>query len=255
MLRVLIVEDEPYERRALVSFIIEAGHKVIGEAATASEAIRLAAQHLPQLAIIDIRLPGGVDGLECTKVIKERIPEISVIVLTAYADFYYAQRALELGVSSYMLKPVSPAEIKAKIADLEQKIIKEETAGKENITALTGQITTPDISGWGKPVAEIKAYIDKHYNEPLRIQDLASRFFISPSYLSRLFRQKVGFSLKQYLQIVRLSAAAKALLNSDASVKAVAVAVGYNDTNYFSISFHKYFGLTPSEYRKKYKHR
>ncbi|MEW5920596.1 MAG: response regulator [Bacillota bacterium] len=255
MARILIVEDEPYERRALSSFIRQAGHEIVGEAATAREGIELATLHHPRIVFIDIRLPEGVDGLDCAKTILERVPHTIIIIITAYAEFDYARRALEMGVFSYMLKPVSPEEISQKIAELEQKFIKKSpSVVKKNIDAAV-QAPLPDTILWEKSVLDAKAYIDKHFYEPLKIQDLSSMFFLSPAYLTRLFRQRVGFSIKQYLQIVRLSAAAKALLTSNASVKAIACAVGYNDANYFSIAFHKHFGLTPSAYRLKYKTR
>lgn len=259
MARILIVEDEPYERLALASFIRQAGHKIVGEAATAREGIALASLHNPQLAFIDIRLPGGVDGLDCAKGILEKAPETVLVILTAYADFNYAHRALELGVFSYMLKPVSPEAIKQKVAEVEQKLKmkwpkKNAPLSTANIFPFS-QIPSPDLTEWEKPITEVKAYIEKHYREPLKIDDLAPMVFLSPAYLTRLFRQRVGFSLKQYLQIVRLSAAAKALLNSDASVKLISRSVGYKDANYFSVAFHKYFGLTPSAYREKYKWR
>lgn len=253
MARVLIIEDEAYERRALSSFIQQAGHVIVGEAATAREGIKMAKMHRPHIAFVDIRLPEGVDGLVCAKTMLENVPDMVIIILTAYAKFIYAQRALDIGVHSYILKPASPAEIREKIAHVEQRLIRKTAMTQKSIFMLAGQIPSPDLSQWEKPVSEVKAYIDQHYREPLKIKDLSSIVFLSQAYLTRLFREQIGFSIKQYLQIVRLSAAAKALLNSNASVKAIALSVGYNDANYFSIAFRKHFDLTPLDYREKFK--
>ena len=252
MVRVLIIEDEPYERRALSLFIRQAGHEIAGEAATAREGIELANLHHPHVAFIDIRLPGGMDGLDCAKRIMKQVPKTIIIILTAYAEFDYAHRALELGVYSYMLKPVSPEEIRQKITEVEQKI------DQKSLSMVKKHIGSPEQfhvinTLWERPVLDVKEHIDSHYHEPLKIKDLAAMLFLSTSYLSRLFRKRTGLSIKQYLQNVRLNAAAKALLTSNALVKEIAHAVGYQDTNYFSVAFHKHFGLTPSDYKEKNK--
>lgn len=124
MVSVLIIEDERYERRALSSIISNAGYEVVGEAATAQEGIELASSHCPDIVLVDIRLPGNSNGLDCAKVILEKRPDTKVLILTAFPEFSYARRALEMGIESYMLKPISPKEISQKISEAALKINK-----------------------------------------------------------------------------------------------------------------------------------
>lgn len=90
--------------------------------------------------------------------------------------------------------------------------------------------------------------IRTRYNEDLNLTDVAQELFINHIYLSRLFKQQVGHSFKAYLIHVRMEAAAKLLSSCNITVAQVAQSVGYNDANYFSKSFHDYYGISPKEY-------
>lgn len=112
MVKVLVVDDEPLEREA-ISYIL--GHerpevKVVGEAGSGRAALELTRKLRPDIVFMDIQMP-GVSGLEATQALKELAPEMKVVVLTAYDEFDFAQRALKLGASDYLLKPARPAEI------------------------------------------------------------------------------------------------------------------------------------------------
>ena len=100
-------------------------------------------------------------------------------------------------------------------------------------------------------VSQAQKYIDLHFAESLSLEDLAQRFFISPSHLSHEFRKWTGFSPKRYIVLSRLSNARRLLLTSDASVGDIAIQCGFHDVNNFIRAFRQETGLTPAVYRKQ----
>lgn len=112
----------------------------------------------------------------------------------------------------------------------------------------------PSLSGSPPAaVSQVQKYIDLHFAEPLSLEDLAQRFFISPSHLSHEFRKWTGYSPKHYIVLSRLSNARRLLLTSDASVGDIAVRCGFHDVNNFIRAFRQETGATPAVYRKQKK--
>ncbi|MEK3724115.1 response regulator [Paenibacillus sp. FSL H8-0034] len=100
-------------------------------------------------------------------------------------------------------------------------------------------------------IAEIKEYVSKHYNEPISLADLSARFFISPYYLSQLFKQKTGDTYMNFLTQIRIRKSKELLEKTDLKVYEICRLVGYSDTQHFARLFEKLTGFRPSEYRKK----
>ncbi len=101
----------------------------------------------------------------------------------------------------------------------------------------------------GKHLYNAIQYINSHYFEEINLETLAGKIFVSPYYLSHLFRAEMGVTFSDYLNKIRISRA-KELLMEGRSVEDVAERTGFNDGNYFIKIFKKYVGLTPSKYRK-----
>lgn len=89
-----------------------------------------------------------------------------------------------------------------------------------------------------------------NYNNELNIKNLADSLFLDSAYFSRLFKNRVGMSPKQYIQHIRLQKAKDLLENTDYSVKEIAITVGFADPLYFSKQFSKTENMTPTEFRK-----
>ncbi|MCG7216027.1 helix-turn-helix domain-containing protein [Paenibacillus mucilaginosus] len=100
-------------------------------------------------------------------------------------------------------------------------------------------------------IAEIKAYVEEHFHEPISLADLSARFFINPYYLSQLFKQKTGETYLNYLVQIRMNKAKELLAMTDQKVYEICQAVGYSDSQYFSRLFEKLTGCKPSEYRRR----
>lgn len=108
---VLIVDDEPIVCEGLKTFPWKSfGCQITGEAADGLEGLKQFRQLRPEIVITDIKMP-GFNGLELAKKIKETAPETEIILLTGYADFEYAKDAIKTGISDYLLKPFSFADV------------------------------------------------------------------------------------------------------------------------------------------------
>jgi DNA-binding NarL/FixJ family response regulator len=100
----LIVDDHEVVREGLRLSLSRAPHiRVVGEAADGASAVALAERRKPDVVIMDVRMP-GMDGLEATKLMTERVPETSVLIFTAYSERSLLSRGLESGAKGYILK-------------------------------------------------------------------------------------------------------------------------------------------------------
>lgn len=99
-------------------------------------------------------------------------------------------------------------------------------------------------------VNRAKDYLDQNYLNKVTVKDVSDLLFVSPFYLERIFKKKVGFSLNQYVINRKLGHAQTLLTDTDDSVVKIAELVGYDNPGYFNLLFKKKFGITPGTYRK-----
>ncbi|WP_088103689.1 helix-turn-helix domain-containing protein [Halalkalibacter urbisdiaboli] len=100
-------------------------------------------------------------------------------------------------------------------------------------------------------ISEMARYMRKHYQSKLTLAEIAQRFFISPSYLSRSFKLITGFQFKDYLQIIRVQEAKRLLRETDKPIGRIAEEVGFEYVANFNVTFKKITGITPRDYRKR----
>ena len=98
-----------------------------------------------------------------------------------------------------------------------------------------------------------KIIIDYNFFRAITVREIAHTLHMDSAYLTRIFTQKYGIAPKEYLIDRRIEYAKKLLRESDASIKEIAISVGYDDQLYFSRIFKKKEGLPPLEYRRKLK--
>ena len=114
-IRVLVVDDHGMVRRGIVTYLkSNADIQVVGEAENGREAIELCEQLSPQVVLMDVTMP-EMDGVTATRAIKQKLPEIQIIVLTSFPEKTLVQDALSAGAISYLLKNVSGDDLSAAI--------------------------------------------------------------------------------------------------------------------------------------------
>jgi len=104
-----------------------------------------------------------------------------------------------------------------------------------------------------RPITEAKHYIQQHYQEALRLEDVSTAVGFNATYFSTLFKKETGQNFMDYLTELRVSKAKELLCGEELSVQDVAEQVGYRDLKYFSRLFKKLTGVSPSDYKKLYK--
>jgi len=95
---------------------------------------------------------------------------------------------------------------------------------------------------------DISKYITENYNGDLSLYSISKKFSMSESHLSRFFKAATGMGLSEYINISRITAAEKMLLNSQMPITQIATECGFNDSNYFAAVFKKFKGITPKKY-------
>jgi two-component system response regulator YesN len=243
VLKVLVVEDEEMIRKGIVLAVDWAALDcvVVGEAANGAEALEAVDRLNPSLIITDLKMP-QMDGLEMLRRLRERGNNVYVIILTAYDSFTYAQSALRLGAVDFLLKPFHDGDLEQAVAALRKRIGGEEKAD----SALPG-LKRGDKS---KYVLEAMDYIGAHYQDPnISISAIAQDLGISEGHLSHTFKKETDYTLLNYLTRYRVHKAMELLRDCRVKVYEVAAQVGYRDITYFSATFKKVTGVTPSEYQ------
>ena len=113
--RVLVAEDQAMVRGALVALLsLEEDIEIVAEASRGDEAVTKALEAKPDVALLDIEMPGG-DGLSAAAQIKESLPSCRVIILTTFGRAGYLRRAMEGGAAGFMLKDAPPEELAAAV--------------------------------------------------------------------------------------------------------------------------------------------
>lgn len=120
----------------------------------------------------------------------------------------------------------------------------------KNISSVINAMNTP--SGESEAVYSIKNYIARTYSDPgLSIKEISTFAHLSTSYICTMFKNETGQTLNQYITEFRMARARDLLDDPHNKIVEVAEQVGYNDSNYFSKTFRKTFGMSPSEYREQ----
>lgn len=109
---------------------------------------------------------------------------------------------------------------------------------------------TAEAPDEGEAILQAAEYLFHHFREPVSLSEAAARAAMCPAYFSRRFKQVTGFGFKEYLIHLRIKEAAAMLSETDDNITRIALACGFNDSNYFGDAFRKAKGMSPREYRR-----
>jgi DNA-binding NtrC family response regulator len=152
---ILVVDDEPIVLQSLGDWFKQDGYQV-DIAANAKEALRMAAERHHDIALIDIKMP-GIDGLELQERLAKETPDLTIIVMTAYASIESAVRALKAGAYDYITKPFDPDELSHLVRRaVEHRSLKSENARlKEQLVSAAGSATLIGVSAAMRRVQDL----------------------------------------------------------------------------------------------------
>ena len=251
MFKVIVIDDEVLVRKGIVleTNWSELGCMVVAEAGNGVEGIEAVHKYQPDLLICDIKMP-KMDGIEMLRRLREEENDISVIFLTAYGEFEYAQNALKLLASDYLLKPFQDGELEDAVLRVTKKIA-ERQGRKTSQSKEPANLVLPS-GGKSKYVMEALAFISEHYSDTdMSVGMIAASLGISEDHLSHTFKKETDYTVAAYITRYRMRAAMKLLGDCRSKVYEVAEAVGYRDIAYFSSAFKKIVGVSPSEYQDR----
>jgi two-component system response regulator YesN len=246
-MKLIIVDDEPKIRKGLFKLLeAQEGFQVTGVFEDVRTALKALYELEADVIITDIKMP-EVSGLELIRQIRERNLNIRIIILSGYSNFSYAQKAIELGVTRYLLKPTDPRELLSVLRELEQELFPESHEKEEmQDHSAEGENEVGNLL-----VLKAIQYIAVHYGGRITLKDMAEELHLSPNYLCELFKRHTGKNLMEYVTEYRMQKAKSYLNHVEYKVADVAEMVGYKEAKYFSSAFKKEYGITPLEYRNR----
>jgi DNA-binding NarL/FixJ family response regulator len=135
-LRIVLADDHTLFRQGLRRVLEEqAGWHVIAEASDGAEAVRLTVEHEPHLVILDVAMP-RLNGVEATRQITRRLPDVRVLIVSMYSDDVYITQALQAGAQGFVLKDSADADLVRAVTDL--------AAGKSHFSPSVSKIVLND---------------------------------------------------------------------------------------------------------------
>ena len=149
MIRIVLADDQPFIRKGLRYIIdIQKDMQVVGEASTGEEAVEIALRNVPDIVLMDIRMPGGT-GIMATKSIVEALPNTKVVLLTTFDVEQYVFDGIRAGASGYLLKDTETDELLSGIRAMHRgaTLFNSSTAKRALDQILTSGMEEPDSSG------------------------------------------------------------------------------------------------------------
>lgn len=250
-IQALIVDDEIQSIKSLSDGV---SWKLLGVddvfcALNPFEARRIIDENQIQLILCDIEMPGE-NGLDFIQWLREETDLngkfMECIILTCYPEYTYMRKAMQLGCSDYLIKPLDISDVEKviqkavlKLQNIERQPVLLDLKEPENANDIIENIAIP--------------YIKEHFTERLTIEDIANTAALNPQYMMRIFKKKTGDSVLEYVTRLRLELAKQMLVKTQWSNEIIAEKIGYASSNYFIKLFKRQYGVTPRGFRKSLK--
>ena len=260
-LTILIVEDNQELRKFLFN-TMSTTYRIL-EATNGQEGLELAQSEIPDLIISDVMMP-VMDGLDMVKEIKNNnnTCHIPIIILSAKSSLDDRIAGLEQGIDDYITKPFSSTYLKARIlslfrqrAKLQELYLSQLSIKKEKKTdTKTFAPSLPQITPYDNLFMEqVMAFMEEQMsNSELTVDDFANKLFLSRSIFYRKLKSIVGVAPIDFIRDMRIKRAGQLIESGEYNFSQVAYMTGFTDPKYFSKSFKKQMGMTPTEYKEQH---
>ncbi|WP_216830775.1 helix-turn-helix transcriptional regulator [Alkalihalobacterium elongatum] len=246
MADILIVDD--IESNQVIKSLLEETpyhYFSIRSAETANKAMQMVKQKEPSVLFLDVSLPDG-DGIEFGQKVLEMYPNVPVVVLTHLQMFDTVQRCINAGFSGYLLKPV----VKSELLSTFSRIVSQNSA-RESVHELQRKSGANDSfeTDLANPIETAKKFIQLNFYESITLKEVSNLVYLSPSHFSRMFKEETGYNYVEYLMRYRVDRSKNQLKMTMLPIEVIACNHGFSSAAYFSTTFKKLEGVTPSEYR------
>ncbi|MDO4274595.1 MAG: response regulator [Eubacteriales bacterium] len=202
------------------------------------EAMQILKEQKIDLLITDIEMPGKT-GFDLTDYVLDNYPDITCCLLTGYARFDYAHKAVKLHAFDYLLKPLQKDDLAALLLKFRSQFEK----------------TKHPQEKYSQLVEQTIAYVRENLKEPISRETITNVLHVSEGHISHLFKKETGVSLPEYITDMRVEKAKALLADSNASVAEICEQIGYNYQAYFTKIFKEKTGVPPLQYRKDHRKR
>jgi len=198
------------------------------------EALSYIEHHHVDVLMSDIQMP-NMDGIELCRQIQDK--DIRVVFISSYQNYEYFRYAIQFHVEDYLLKPIKSGDIITCFGKIKEKLDEQHAVKPEASPGYYKQI-----------IGKVKQYLEENYREA-SLEEAAVLVSLSPSYLSRIFKEKCGFGFQDYLTKVRMEKACELLGDIKYKSYDIAFYIGYDNPKNFSRAFKTYYGKSPKEFR------
>lgn len=245
---VLIIDDEIMICKGIAQMLDweKLGFYEIDIATSVPEAMEIISRRPYTLMIVDVRIHDKL-GLDVIKAAKVSGSCRNFIVISAYREFGYAQRAIDYGVQKYLLKPINRFRLQESV----EEILVGLSEGERRRGEPAWMNGLPKEARYQRKIIELLHYVDRNYaDQRLSLSRAGEILHINPSYLGQLFFRTTGMRFSDYLNQYRLSKAIDLIVESDMMIYEVSQRCGFSNSSWFYRLFRRYTSLTAEEYRQ-----
>lgn len=253
MTKILVIEDEVQTRSIFMQCLAFEGFCAV-EAESGAIGIKLAQMHVPDLIICDILMP-DVDGYGVLSAVRRHpsTAAIPFIFLTAKVTMSDLRQGMEMGADDYLTKPCSVEQFLAAIASRLARQAQMQACFNRSPADRVPANSNPEAEAGIFPdcarLAQVFAFIEANYHQPISLRDVAKAAGYSPAYLTNLTQALTGHSIKRWITERRMSEARQLLQETDQPVQQIAQGIGYLDVSYFTRQFRQLHGDPPQSWR------
>lgn len=243
MVNVYIADDEVWIILGLKKLLekLDIDAYVVGTANNGLMAKEEIERFKPDVVFADIRMP-GLSGLELLQEIPKVSPDSKVVIISGYAEFSYAQEAVQHHAFDYLLKPIKEEDLSRVMTSLLSEIDEGEASGE-----MEDGERPP---AYDRMIDNVISEIREHYMEDISLTSLSAKYNISMGHLSKMIKESLSVNFSDYIASLRIQRAKELLRDDRLSIQEIAEIVGYNDYFYFTKVFKRVEGISPSKYRK-----
>ncbi len=233
--KVLIVDDDSEFRSELRDLLM--GYDVT-EASSGEEALQILKRaNEIGVVLMDVQMPGA-SGIETLMRIKKTDPNLHIIIATGHGSKDVAIEALKAHADDFLEKPMDPQEI----IDAVEDALGRADYGKAD----------PETVDINAKIEKVRNFVERNCFKKTSLSDAAKSVFLSPKYLSRVFKDRTKQSFSQFKIAIKIGKAKELLEKNVYNVDRISEKLGYENTESFIRQFKKLTKKTPTEFRKKF---